>query len=128
MLGIVGVLSGFVIAFLGLNSGRPSGAISLWDNSYAGIYFLITLIVSVPLGLLAWPYLNDWLLDAGHGRSRLVAWLGLLIAAAAAAFDVLNWWPRSVGVGILMGVAGFLCVMALGVAVRTAVRVSRRWR
>jgi hypothetical protein len=84
VLSLVGVSVGFVIAFLGVNTTEvPSGdkQLSMWDSRFAAVYLVAGLFALVPVFLILFPYLRDWVRNR-DGRRPL--WTGLIALAAGA--------------------------------------------
>jgi hypothetical protein len=84
VLSLVGVSVGFVIAFLGVNTTEvPSGdkQLSMWDSRFAVVYLVAGLFALVPVFLILFPYLRDWVRNR-DGRRPL--WTGLIALAVGA--------------------------------------------
>jgi hypothetical protein len=91
VLSLIGVSVGFVIAFLGINTTQvPSGdkQLSMWDSRFATVYLVAGLFALVPVFLILFPYLRDWVNNVNkvdkpsEREDRRPLWTGLAALAA----------------------------------------------
>jgi hypothetical protein len=73
VLSLIGVSVGFVIAFLGINTTEvPSDQqLSMWDPKFTPVYLIASLFAIIPVFLIFFPYLRDWVNEAHNVRTSV---------------------------------------------------------
>jgi hypothetical protein len=74
VLTLVGVTTGFVIAFLSINTDLVNDAASMWSGRYAWVYFVAIFLAAWPIVLILWDLVRDRLTGRGNRWRRVSSW------------------------------------------------------
>src|SRR5262249_27923040 len=119
--------AGFILTFLGINASQVDNA-SMWNDRYAPLYFIATLMALSPVALIVLPRLRDRaLLDMRGSLATdvLVTLLGALIGGLAVLRASL---VSSLAVANAVAEAVGLVLVVLGAASWVLRRRLRGWR